>query len=47
MLRYYDLIKDMANKFHIRLEMVTLAQTHNISHAAIECKTTRTTVRKL
>ena len=45
-LRYYDLVKDMATKFNLRLEMVLYAREHGISKAARTYQTTRKTVRK-
>lgn len=45
-MRYYDLIRDMSNKFNLRLEMVRFAKEHGLSEAAREFKTTRRTVRK-
>lgn len=45
-MRYYDLIKDMAIKFNLRLNIVKLAKETSVSHAAREYQTTRKTVRK-
>ena len=45
-MRYYDLMKDMATKFNLRLEMVLWSQEHGISEAARRYETTRKTVRK-
>lgn len=45
-MRYYELVKDMSNKFNLRLEIVRFARDYGISEAAREFKTTRKTVRK-
>ncbi len=45
-MRYYELMKDMSNKFNLRLELVRFAREHGVSVAAREFKTTRKTVRK-
>lgn len=45
-LRYYALMKDMATKFNLRLEMVIHAGEHGLSDTARVYKTTRMTVRK-
>jgi len=45
-MKYNDLIKDMSNKFNLRLEMVRFAREHGVSEAAREFETTRKTVRK-
>jgi transposase len=45
-LRYYDLMKDMATKFNLRLEMVFSARDYGISETARRYQTTRDTVRK-
>ena len=45
-MRYYQLIKDMSNKFNYRLRMVEYALKNDISEAAREYRTTRKTVRK-
>ena len=44
--RYYDLMKDMATKFNLRLEIVLCAREHGLSEAARRYQTTRKTVRK-
>lgn len=46
MIKYYDIIKDMNNKFNYRFHMVKLAQEKSVSHAADVFATTRPTVRK-
>src|SRR3989339_57107 len=43
---YYDILKDSANPFNIRLQMVKFAFETNISQAAIQFGTSRDTVRK-
>ena len=43
---YYQIIKDMSNKFNFRFSMVRYALQNSISEAAREYKTTRKTVRK-
>ena len=45
-LRYYDLMKDLATKFNLRLEMVLYAREHGLSETARLYQTTRKTVRK-
>ena len=45
-MRYYDLMKDMAIKFNLRLEMVSCAKEHGISEAGRRYQTTRKTVTK-
>jgi transposase len=45
-LRYYDLMKDMATKFNLRLEIVCCAKEHGVSEASRRYQTTRKTVRK-
>ena len=45
-MRYYSLMKDMAIKFNLRLEIVSCAKEHGISEAARRYQTTRKTVRK-
>ena len=45
-MRYYELVRDMSNKFNLRLEIVRFARDYGISEAAREFKTTRKTVRK-
>ena len=45
-MRYYDLMKDMATKFNLRLEIVLCAREHGLSEAARRYQTTRKTVRK-
>ncbi|MBI4432229.1 MAG: transposase [Candidatus Omnitrophica bacterium] len=45
-MRYYDLMKDMATKFNLRLEMVLSAREHGLSEAARRYRTTRKTLRK-
>lgn len=45
-MRYYDLMKDMATKFNLRLEMVLCARERGLSEAARRYQTTRKTVRK-
>jgi len=45
-MKYYELIRDMSNKFNLRLEIVRFARERGISEAAREFKTTRKTVRK-
>lgn len=44
--RYYDLMKDMAIKFNLRLEIVFCARGHGLSEAARRYQTTRKTVGK-
>ena len=44
--KYYDILKDSANPFNIRLQMVKFAFETNISQAAIQFGTSRDTVRK-
>lgn len=43
---YYDLMKDMARKFNLRLEMVLSSREHGLSEAARRYQTTRKTIRK-
>ena len=43
---YYELMKDLANKFNLRLAMVRFAREHGVSESAREFKTSRKTVRK-
>ncbi len=45
-MKYNDLMRDMSNKFNLRLEMVRFAREYGVSEAAREFKTTRKTVRK-
>jgi transposase-like protein len=45
-MEYYQIIKDMSNRFNYRLRMVEHACQQGISSAAREYKTTRVTVRK-
>jgi transposase len=45
-LKYYPLMKDLANKFSFRLEMVAFAKEEGITQAAKTYQTTRKTVRK-
>lgn len=45
-MRYCSIIKDMSNKFELRLRMVRLAQEKGISEAIWEYRTTRKTIRK-
>ncbi|UCG82773.1 MAG: transposase [Dehalococcoidia bacterium] len=45
-MEYYQIIKDMSNRFNYRLRMVEHACEHGISSAAQEYKTSRVTVRK-
>jgi transposase len=45
-MEYYWMIRRMSNKFDYRLKLVQYAQSHSISAAAREFKTTRPTVRK-
>ena len=45
-LKYYPLMKDMAIKFNLRLEMVLSARDHGVSSAARAYQTTRKTVSK-
>ena len=45
-LKYYNLMKDMAIKFNLRLEMVLSAREYGLSEAARRYQTTRKTVRK-
>ena len=45
-MKYNDLIRDMSNKFNLRLEIVRFAREHGVSEAAREFQTTRKTVRK-
>ena len=45
-MRYYDLMKDMAIKFNLRLEMVLSSRESGISETARRYQTTRKTVRK-
>jgi transposase InsO family protein len=45
-MKYNDLIRDMSNKFNLRLEIVRFAREHGVSEAAREFETTRRTVRK-
>ena len=45
-LKYYALMKDMAIKFNLRLEMVLCAREHGVSAATRRYQTTRKTVRK-
>ncbi len=45
-MKYNDLMRDMSNKFNLRLEMVRFAREYGISEAAREFKTTRKTARK-
>ena len=45
-MRYYDLMRDMATKFNLRLEMVVCAREHGISEATRRYQTTCKTVRK-
>lgn len=45
-MRYYSIIKDMSNKFSLRLRMVEYALRYDISKASREYKTTRKTIRK-
>ena len=45
-LRYYDLMKDMAIKFNLRLEMVLCAREYGPSEAARRYETTRKTIGK-
>ena len=45
-MRYYDLMKDLAIKFNLRLEMVLCAREHGLSLAKRRYETTRKTVRK-
>jgi len=44
--RYYDLMKDMAIKFNLRLEMISCAKEHGVSEATRRYQTTRKTVSK-
>ena len=45
-MKYYEMMKEMPNKFNLRLEIVRFARDHGVSGAAREFKTTRKTVRK-
>jgi hypothetical protein len=45
-MKYYEMIKEMPNKFNLRLEIVRFAREHGVSEAAREFKTTRKTVKK-
>ena len=45
-MRYYDLMKDMAIKFNLRLEMVLAAREHGVSEVARRYQTTRKTISK-
>ena len=45
-MKYYELVKDMSNKFNLRLEIVRFSRENGVSEAAREFKTTRKTVRK-
>lgn len=45
-MKYNDLIRDMSNKFNLRLEIVRFARECGVSEAAREFETTRKTVRK-
>ena len=45
-MKYYELVRDMSNKFNLRLEIVRFAREYGVSEAAREFKTTRKTVRK-
>jgi len=45
-MKYYQIIKDMSNKFNFRFSLVRYALQNDISEAAREYKTTRKTVRK-
>lgn len=45
-MKYYQIIKNMSNKFNFRFSMVQYALQNGISEAAREYKTTRKTVRK-
>ena len=45
-LKYYNLMKDMAIKFNLRLEIVLCARERGLSEAARRYQTTRKTVRK-
>ncbi len=43
---YYQIIKDMKNKFNFRYHLVQYAKTHSVSQATREFSTTRKVVRK-
>ena len=45
-MKYYNLMKDMAIKFNLRLEIVLCAREHGLSETARRYQTTRKTVRK-
>jgi hypothetical protein len=45
-MKYYELIKDMSNRFNLRLEVVRFSREHGISETAREFKMTRKSVRK-
>lgn len=45
-MKYYEMMKEMPNKFNLRLEIVRFARDNGVSAAAREFKTTRKTVRK-
>ena len=45
-IRYYDILKDSANPFNLRIKMVQFAFQNGVSPAAIKFETTRKTVRK-
>jgi len=45
-MKYYGLIKDMSNKFNLRLEIVRFARENGVSEASREFETTPKTVRK-